>query len=284
MASIIKDNFVKWDVNGGAVLGTVISVGESEAKVQVLNGSTVDKKLDTLVALSEDEWNTSVAEIISNLQNKQTKGAEMTVNANADTVAKLEAELKAKTEALTKAESELKAALEAAQSVKAEMDKMAKNADESKSALEASQKEASEAKTALAKIEADRKAEARLVELKGLNAVAAIDADEVKAKVKLGSMPDEMYATVLAMATGFKKLTDQTITALPKLTDQTISTQTQLTKAEDEKAAKEAADALAKAEADKEANLVAVAAANDKNPGEFAKAMDKLLVKEKKSK
>jgi DNA repair exonuclease SbcCD ATPase subunit len=277
MADVIfkVNDYVKWQIQGGFAFGKIVALKDDVASVELPLGSIANQKVDVLIAVDENAYQQALSEMIATLSTKTKQPAK--ANEESEMVdATKNAELTKAQDELVKVQKEvetLKAQLTEKETSCAECDK---NMKEMEGKCKAAEAELAKAKEQLATIERERKAEARLAEIKGLDAVTAIDADEAKAKEKLGAMADEVYATTLALAkqfkalagqTSFPKATDQTVTSAPKATDQTVTTHTKVT---------EAAEAVDQANTEKDTDLAA-AAATAPAANEFQMVMAKVV-------
>ena len=271
MGLIQKDNYVKWQVSGGFGYGKVIEASAEKANIELPTGSHVEKETKGLVVIEENAYEEALSELVKtlSLKSKNTSAKAEKEKTMAVEIEKVQAEL-------TKSQDTVKTLQAEIDALKAEAAKSKKDMEDKEAVCKKAKSDAEAAQTELATIRKAQKAESRFSELKGLNAVAAVNADEVKAKSEIAEMSDEVYAATLKMAKAFPKTTDQTQTGLPKATDQTESDKKKATEAEEKaKADKESADAVAKAKTEKDANLAAAATA--KAPNTLQAAMAKLM-------
>jgi hypothetical protein len=293
VTTLKKDDFVKWPIQGGFGFGQIVDVLEKGglATIKLPSDSVLEKEVKTLVAVQEKEFETALSDLIGTLQSKSkthlTKACEdKTMATELETVkaelAKLQAEL-------TKAQE----ALESAKKKEKDMQDEASLYNEKLSKVEDMRKQADEARlkvqAQLDEITKARKTEARIAEIKGLKALASIDADEAKAADKLSTMSDDTYNAVRDMAKAFDKITNVTQSTQPKATDQSQTSLTKVTDAKkDEKDDKkkdddtDAAKALKEAEAEKDKDLASKAASaaaqsSEKAPNSLTAAFAKMF-------
>ena len=303
---IENQSFVRWPVKGGVAMGKVLSFKDDKtACVETPTGTVADISVAELILSSEDEYNSSLEELVSNLSKKNTrknkkeevemkKDAQASDNAQAmddlvkAAVAKeveaMKQEYAAKAKSYEDAATAAKA--EATEAMK-QIEAMKKELDDTKAALASAQASANAAQAEMDKMKKESCAKLRYDELKSLEAEQSIASEEKEILAALAEMDDKTYGTVVKVAkasydkfvkagqTSQPKTTDQTQTSLPKSTDQTQTAKPKLTEAEDTSSA-----ALENAAKDKEPNLATAGASDvkDNTLKDWAK-----LVLEKKS-
>lgn len=242
------DEYVKLTVNTQSVFGKVTKVEEGNATIVLPTGVdfTFEVEKASFEAIKEEEYKDAVRALLNQL----AKSLDIDING----IMEKSKNLEAKNQELETKASEIQKKLD-----------------------EASQK--------LADIEAEKVAAERLEQLKAVEGIDLVDEDQLKASAAIKVMSVEQFNNVLKMAQkAFQKLTDQRKTSLPALTDQTKTGQTKLTeaevKAEEERKAKEAAEALAKAEAEKQESLNNAGATNEPENA-LATLMEKRFEKRK---
>lgn len=223
MADILNQ-FVKFNVFGGNVLGKVVLVHSEKfdfegksveatkeqpyAIVEVASGQRVVKAAQELTVLSSEDYNKELLTIIDDICKK----------ANIASIAELQATLDQRTKELEEAKAQLS-------TVSTEKDTISNELTEAK-------KDKAKMKDEMDKMCKEKKGCARFDELKALEANEGISKNKDEAIVKLGEMSDEVFAQVKQLASNaFQKLTEIRQTNKPATTDQTSSTQTKSTEA-----------------------------------------------------
>ena len=277
MAEIKLDlnSCVQWAVKGSMALGKISGFkGDTSATIETPTGALVEVAKAELIAISEEQYESAVDELVANLTTKQVKR-----NKKSKTVAEeseagntmpdknsaaVEAELAEAKKECAKYKAECEAAVaeftkfkKDAEAAEAEKAALAKKLDEMTKCYETASAE-------VAKMQKAAVAQARIKDLKEFDAVASINSDEAEAAKELAEMDDKSYAAVVKVAkASFQKLTSMTQTNLPKLTDQTQTNKPKLTdqtKAAETDSKSTAEEAIDKAVAEKDANLVTAGA------------------------
>lgn len=197
MGGINKNSYVSWPVTGGVAIGQITKLIDKEfafngetvkaskedpaAEVVLPSDQTVFIESSRLSEISEDEYKSH----LSGLAELFTKKAGGNTNMSKE-LEVAQAELKTATETIATLTA-AKTALEASVN-----DLTAKNT--------ALATEVDTVKASLSKIEKANLAKDRFAQLKSVDGVAAIDADETKALAKLGEMTEDGFNTILSLA------------------------------------------------------------------------------------
>jgi hypothetical protein len=284
-------SYVRWPVKGGVAMGKVLSFKDDKvACVETPTGTVSDISIAELIPSSEEEYNSSLEELVSNLSKKNTrknKKEEFLMKKDTQAcdnivpmdevvkaaVAKEVEAIKQEYDAKVKSyEDAVNAAKEETVNVVKQLESMKKELDETKAALEAAQAVANAAQAEMDKMKKESLAKMRFDELKTLDAEKSIASDEKEILSTLAEMDDKTYNAILKVAkssyekiakanqTNLQKVTDQAQTSLPKTTEQTQTNQPKLTEAEDA-----SGTALDNATKDAEPNLATAGVSHVKN-------------------
>lgn len=271
---IVTNSYVKWSIaNGGMGVGQVLSIKEDtkNAVIETPTGLLCDISIASLLSSTEEEYDSSVEDIIQSISRKSKKNktkAEVmkpmcepvtdvkTEPSTADTTivvvtddeeddtldptdmvdpntgAKMNEELAA----LKAKVKDMQTKCDELNNENATLKAAIKEADAAvvKAAkdAEASKEAYSTVQAKLEKIEKAQIAQARFTQLKDLDAIAAIADTDEAALAELTAMADVTFAAVLkASQTSFKKLTDMRSSNKPALTDQNVTNLPQKTDA-----------------------------------------------------
>lgn len=250
-SQIKLNDHVKLTVDGQPVFGKVVKAEEGSATILLPTGAEYSFATDKVAfdVIKEEEYTAAVKTLLEQI----AKSVDIDINGIQEKSKNLES----------------------------------KNA-EIQSKLDEIQKQFDEVSAKLADIEAEKVAASRVASLKACEGLDLVDEDHVKASASIKKMTSEEFDKILKMAEkAFKKLTEVRQTSLPALTDQTKTGETKLTEAEikelEERKAKEAAEALAKSEAEKKES-VANAGVNEEPENALAQLFEKRLENRKKVK
>ncbi len=239
--------YIQWAIPGGHATGQIKSYNEKTEvySIKTPAGQVYKAPKDEVSSaevLSKDEYDAAVGELLESIK-KTNKVKREEVMATEKTEVKVE-----KVEPVKAVDN---AAANEVKALQEKLDKVMAELDEAKKLAAASAEELAVSKKKVVEMEKKAKAEARLVELKGLAATEAFGKTDEEVLASILDMNDDSYAAVLKVSTaaskklkdltemsksGLPKATDQTATALPKLTDEQVKTAAKEVAVEDAKA------------------------------------------------